>query len=279
MPEGPPAPGRVRVPWTYTANALRLLYELLATRQADGSRAIAMNIGAGALMALTAWLLERGEDPARFALIEISTYGFRLSPHWRAHVEAVWSTRLYDNFSLSELKTPAVECPACGWFHWLEPPLVYEVIDGALVLTGLYPFVQAMPLIRYTTGDFVELGPLCKAASDRGFRFRGRIRQCVIRGGKLLVSSQDVQDFLESQPLVAREPHPCNRLGLVKSADIGAVKYELDVQRVHARVELRCDPKVFPEAGWPIEAWFKARRVSVELVPPGTLSKPWSKLD
>ncbi|MBL8949936.1 MAG: hypothetical protein JNK82_04105 [Myxococcaceae bacterium] len=38
MPEGPPAPNRVRVPWTYTANALRLIRELLAVPQADGPR-------------------------------------------------------------------------------------------------------------------------------------------------------------------------------------------------------------------------------------------------
>jgi len=279
MPEGPAAPGRVRVPWTYTANALRLIRELLATRQADGSRAIAMNIGAGALMALTAWLVERGDDPASFRLMEISTYGFRLSPTWRAHVERVWRTRVFDNFSLSEFRTAAVECHACGWFHWLEPPLIFEVVDGVLVLTGLFPFVQAMPLIRYTTGDLVELGPRCRAVGDRGFRFRGRVKQSVMRGGKLVLSSQDVQDFLESQPLVAREPHPCNRLGLVKSADIGSVKYELDVQRAHARVELRCDPRVFPSAGDEIVEWFRERRVGVELVTPGTLSKPWSKLD
>ena len=280
MPEGPPAAGRVRVPWTYTANALRLIRELLAAPQADGSRAIAMNIGAGALMALTAWLLERGDGPARFRLREISTYGFRLSPRWRAHVEDVWRTRIYDNFSLSELKTPAVECSECGWFHWLEPPLVFEVVDHALVLTGLYPFVQAMPLVRYTTGDCVELGPRCRAAGDRGFRFRGRMKQCVFgAGGKLVVSSQDVQDFLEGQPLVAREPHPCNVLGLVKSPDIGSVKFELEVARRHARVELRCDPRVFPEAGRALAPWFRARRLSLEVSGPGTLAKPKSKLD
>ncbi len=279
MPEGPPAPGRVRVPWTYTANALRLIRELLAAPQADGSRAMAMNIGAGALMALTAWLTERGDDPKDFRLQEISTYGFRLSPRWRAHVERVWRTRIWDNFSLSELKTPAVECSACGWFHWLEPPLVFEVVDHALVLTGLFPFVQAMPLVRYTTGDCVELGPRCRAVGDRGFRFRGRMRQCVFDArGKLVVSAQDVQDFLEDQPLVAREPHPCNLLGLVKSPDIGSVKFELDVAKRRARVELRCDPLLFPETRRAFEPWFTRHKLQLQLVGPGTLAKPASKL-
>src|SRR5438477_424046 len=100
--------------------------EAIAPPQADGSRVIAMNIGAGALMALTAWLHERGDDPRRFRVRELSTYGFRLSPHWRAHVEAAWGARVFDNFSLSEVKTPAVECAACGFFHWLEPPLIFD---------------------------------------------------------------------------------------------------------------------------------------------------------
>ncbi len=42
-----PARGRIRVPWTYAANALRLIRELLAEPQADGARPIAMNVGAG----------------------------------------------------------------------------------------------------------------------------------------------------------------------------------------------------------------------------------------
>jgi hypothetical protein len=277
LPEGQPPHGRIRVPWTYTANALRLIRELLANRQPDRSRAIALNIGAGALMALTAWFSERGEDPARFRLIEISTYGRKLSPTWREHIERAWEAPIYDNFSLSEFRTPATECEACGWFHWGDPPLHFEVVDHALVLTGLYPFVQAMPLIRYSTGDCVELGPRCATASERGFRFRGRVSQTVFdSNGRPIVTGQDIQDFLESQPLVAREPHHCNQLGLVKSPDIGAVKYTLDVKRRHVQVEVRCDPVVFP--GVVETAWFPQHGLSVELVPPGTLGPPPSKL-
>lgn len=277
LPEGPAAPGRIRVPWTSTANSLRLIRELLATRQPDGTRAIAMNIGAGALMALTAWFSERGEDPARFRLLEISTYGRKLSPTWRELLERAWQTRLYDNFSLSEFRTPALECDDCGWFHFSDPPLLWEVVNHTLVLTGLYPFVQAMPLIRYTTGDCVELGPRCRAAGERGFRFRGRINQTVFgTNGRPLVTGQDVQDFLESQPLVAREPHHCTQLGLVRSPDIGAVKYALDVKKRHVKVEVRCDPAVFP--GVVETAWFPRHGLSVELVLPGTLGPPPSKL-
>lgn len=265
---GPPAPGRLVVPWTYSAQSLRHVEALLAGPQPDGRRVTAMVIGAGALLPLTTWLLSRGVDARRFRLAALGTTSFRLAPRWRALVEEVWGCRAFDNFSLSELPTPALECDACGFNHWLGPPVVAEVVEpatrrplragtGVLVVTTLAPFVTRMPLLRYWTGDVVTLGPRCARAGERGFRSRGRLAQSLWtpRDG-LLVAALDVADFLEGRPEVARHPHPMEVLGLVPPGDCGAVKFELALagtarRRVaRVRVELRFDPLVFSdEAG------------------------------
>ena len=310
VPEGPPINGRLRMPWTYTHTAFRQFVQLLS-RPSDGKRITSLVIGAGALLPLTAWMVEHEIDPSRFAVRLIGTNGFRVSAFWRKRLAELWKAELMDNFSLSEFATTAMECPDCGFHHWLTPPLLHEVLDvfthaplsqgvGELTLTGLFPFVQAMPLIRYRTGDLVEIGPRCRRANDRGFRPRGRITQTLldrgVEGQPLLVSGQDVQGLLEGESAVARHPHPVERLGLVKNGDIGAVKYQLTRtgKKLLLEIELRFDPNVYP-----LEAEALQRKVSQQLhrvsqrlgaleregrisfevrtVVGGTLTAPWSK--
>lgn len=302
-----PRPDWLRVPWSYTANAFRLVEELLEKPQPDGRRVTDLLINAGALMPLCVALHEKGVDPRRFGLRAVSTTSFRLSPHWRQHVERTFRAPVFDNYSLSEIPTPALECPDCGFNHWLAPPVVAEVVDvatkaplrrglGALVLTTLYPYVQAMPLVRYWTGDLVELGPSCPAAREQGIRFRGRLGQSLIRGSEVWVAAQDAIDFLEGEPLVARHLHPCEALGLIPESGCGGVKLELDLVRgqPRARVELAFDPKAFPDDAQALGERFgafllqkspalarleKSGRgvLTIELVGPGTLKRAWTK--
>lgn len=297
----------LRVPWSYSRNAFRLVESVLSKPQPDGRRVQRLLINAGALMPLTAHFLARGVDARRFRLRGISTTGFRLSPHWRERVEAAWGAPVFDNFSLSEVPSAALSCPGCGFNHWLPPPLWPEVVSprsrapvrsgtGVLVLTTLYPFVQAMPLLRYWTGDLVQLGPRCMETGERGFRFRGRVGQSVLHGDAVLVAAQDVVDALEAEPLVARHLHPVEQLGLLGPSDCGAVKFELASSRAgpRLRVELKFDPRAYPseaqalgrrvaaallEASPPLRKLERAHRgeLDVELLGPGSLSKPWTK--
>lgn len=303
---------RLVAPWTYTSQALRLLEELLSRPQGDGRRVKSMVLGAGAVTAFTAWLLSRDVDPSRFGLSVIGTNSFRLSPRWKTRVTAAFDALVLDNYSLSEVPTPALECTACGFNHWLLPPVAFEVVDpldraplsrgvGVLVVTTLFPFVQAMPLIRYWTGDLVELGPFCDEARDVGFRFRGRLGQSLVaRGHGVLVAAQDVMDVVESSPLTARHPHPMETLGLVPGGECGAGKVELSLTRgrgglsPRVRVELRFDPRLFPEeaeafgqalasrllASAPALRRLERRRegeLEVALCAPGTLKEAWVK--
>ncbi len=313
LPETGAPDGLIRIPWTFTANALRLFEELISRPQPDGRWVTGVVIGSGALMPITAHLLHREVDFSAFQVKEIGTTGFRLSPHWRRVVESAWRATLYDNYSLSEFSTPAFECKACGFNHWQSPPLIAEVVDaftreplqegiGVLVLTGLYPFVQGLPLLRYWTGDLVELGPPCGPEGERGVRCLGRLSQALVRPGRshpVLVAPQDVYDFLDGRPEVARQPHPCETLGLVRSSEIGIVKYDLELLQgptltPQVTVELRFDPRIFPEAGRrlgeELAAFLLARspalreleetkagELRLHLVGPGQLQKRWSK--
>ena len=171
---------------------------------------------------------------------------------------------------------------------------------GVLVLTGLYPFSQTMPLIRYWTGDLVEIGPQCERAGDRGFRCRGRLASSLVHpgpvGDPLLVSSQDVQHFLDGRPEVATAPHPAYRLGLIRS-ELGPAKFELrkvDALRLEVRIELRFSGVIYPQAA---AAMSQATRnhlfdasprlgqlhrsgacdLNVELLSPGALAATWAK--
>ncbi|MFT3708341.1 MAG: hypothetical protein QM817_11875 [Archangium sp.] len=297
------APGRLLVPWTYTAQSLRLVEQMLAKKQADGPRVDTLVINSGALMPLTSWFLSRGVAPARFRIAEIGTTSFKLSPFWRALIEEVWGCAVRDNFSLSELPAPAHECSDCGFHHWEPPPMFAEVVDpithapartGVLVVTTLAPFVTRMPLIRYWTGDLVTLGPRCAAVGEAGFRPRGRLSQSIWhRTHGLVVSSQDVTDFLEGRAEVARHPHPMETLRLIPPGECGAVKFELTQHKreVRLRVELRFDPMIFSteanavgdalvkhlSAG--VRAYERAGdgELIVELVRPGTLTSKWVK--
>lgn len=298
-------PGRLVMPWTYSTQALRLFEQLVSRAQPDGRRVRSVVLGAGALMPLTSWFLSRGIEPRKFGVKAIGTTSFRLSPHWKALVEDAWGCRVRDNFSLSELPAPALECDACGFHHWLPPPMVAEVVDpftrvplrtgvGVLVVTTLAPYVTTLPLIRYWTGDLVELGPHCAAANTRGFCPLGRFDQALTsRRDGLLVAPQEVSDFLEGRPEVARHAHPMETLGVIPPGDCGAVKFEL-TRGPKVRVELRFDPLVFSEqarefgealAAHLLRARPALRRLErsrrgeleVALLRPGSLVKQWVK--
>ena len=293
IPDGSPIPGRLRMPWTYTLTAFRQFAQLLADSH-GGKRVTSLVIGGGALRPLSVWLIENGLDPSKFKVRMIGTNGFRITRFWRRWFAEVWNAELWDNFSLSEFSTSALECPDCGHHHWLSPPIIHEVLDavshapidrgvGELTLTSLHPFVQAMPLIRYRTGDLVEIGPRCSVVGSRGFTPLGRIRHSILSGNRLLVSAHDVLEVLEAESCVARHPHPIETLGLVQTRDIGAVKFHLQQEgrTIALDVELRFDPAVFKDDAAAtvgrISVALKCERLKVRPLRPGSLTAPWSK--
>lgn len=265
LPLGGPGHDEIFLPWMHDRNALYMLETVLSKPQGDGRRVTAARISVGALKTFTAWLLERGKDPAAFGVKLIGTNSFRLSPFWRALIEEKWGAMVFDNYSLSEFATAATECKACGWLHFGWPPVIYEVLDlvtgkridkgaGRLLMTGVYPFVQKMPLIRYDTGDVIELGPRCRATGARGVRLLGRTRRGLIVDdhgkGTYAAAPCFIQDALEARPETERNPHPLHTLGVLKTHDLGLPRFTVEREKDRAllRFEVRFDPHIYEAA-------------------------------
>ncbi|WP_439373838.1 hypothetical protein [Bradyrhizobium sp. DASA03120] len=101
------------------------------------------------------------------ALRLVVSYSQYLTAAWRRRLEDTWGAPVVDRFGISEVFGGASQCLNCGWYHF-EPFVVPEVIGahsgqvlstgmGLLALTALYPFQEAQPLVRYLTGDLVEV--------------------------------------------------------------------------------------------------------------------------
>lgn len=114
-----------------------------------------------------------------------------LDPDLRAAARRVWGIPVLEHYGSTESAfAGAVECPACDGLHWQALDLLPEVVDplsdavlppgqpGELVLTTLQR--EAMPLIRYRTGDMVILRDdvcACGSPLPRLHRVLGRIER------------------------------------------------------------------------------------------------------
>lgn len=112
-----------------------------------------------------------------------------LDPALRTAARQAWGIPILEHYGSTESAfAGAVECPACDGLHWQALDLLPEVIDpltgetlppgqpGELVLTTLQR--EALPLIRYRTGDMVVLTErpcACGSPLPRLERVLGRI--------------------------------------------------------------------------------------------------------
>jgi hypothetical protein len=261
------SPLRVLVPFTPHDNSLLQIRRLLERSFEDSSRFEAMLISVDNLKALTLWLLERGEKPSSFAVRSIGTSGQPLSGPWRDRLQRLWDAQLWDNYAISEVRSAATECPTCGHLHFDQVPVVCELVDpltgatredwGELVLTTLFPYAQAMPLVRYRTGDVVALDDTCETG-EPGFTFLGRADRCGYFTGDdeetLLVFAQaPLLDFCDAHPDVARRTHRYERLDLVPPGTLGEPDVEVTTTasggsvRIELAARLRYHPEVFPD--------------------------------
>jgi phenylacetate-coenzyme A ligase PaaK-like adenylate-forming protein len=256
---------------------------------------------AARLQQLTVWLSDEGAHGAAAHVRSVQTTSNYLTKHARDTLESFWGCRVIDRFSLAELFAGAAECHLCGWYHF-DPFAVPEVLElgtgrrlengrGLLVLTGLYPFTQMTPLIRYQPGDLVELRSEVCPVGSQGFRFLGRAGTCLsleeISGPGAFLAGGDLYEVLDPLPEVERAidpsavPDACKPVGSLPrfafSRHTGGVRIEVGASfspgafRDRAR-RLRLDI----EAG--IREWLPwldepltTGRLAVDIVPPGTL--------
>jgi hypothetical protein len=242
LPDNAKPMGATRFIWHHHPNAIRSLSHLLTSYDM-------LRIEPGHLVKATLLLEQSGFDFASSCVAGAAVHGY-LSPRWRRFLEQKWSMKIVEVFSLSEVKSSALECTRGGHFHFSDLPLITEVIDpisgaridrgqGHLVLTPLHPFVQEQPMLRYATGDLVRVVP-CEASQRLGFRWEGRLMHAVSHPEGYL-GERPFMDLLDAIPEVEKTPDDFETLGLLPPGTVGWPAFRLDLERT-LHVTLRMMP-------------------------------------
>jgi phenylacetate-CoA ligase len=164
-------------------------------------------------------MVQEGFDPKEFDL-RIGFVG--AEPHsekTRQRIEDTYDIDAFNSYGMSELNGPGVafECEEKNGMHLWEDSYLLEVVDpqtgeelgpgeeGELVVTTLDR--EAMPLLRYRTGDLAKIiddGDKCSCGRThvRISRIKGRCDDMLIVRGVNLYPSQ-IEDVLMSFPEVA----------------------------------------------------------------------------
>ena len=208
------------------------------------------------------------------------------SDQMRAEIEARLKITALDIYGLSEVMGPAVsmECPAKQGLHLAEDHFIPEVIDpdsgevlpegetGELVLTCMTK--EALPLLRYRTGDLTRLtrGQCdCGRTTARMSKPLGRTDDMLIIRGVNVFPSQIESALLQVEGL---EPHYELHLGRGESR-----MDELTV-RVEASDELIGDTDVYAIVGRTLSATLQSALglgCIVEVVAPRQLPRSEGK--
>lgn len=219
--------------------------------------------------ALTAFLISDKFDLRGSPVKLLGITGGYMSAARKRHLSELWGATVSDRFSMSEIFGGARECGIGG--HWIfDTEVIPEVVHprtlatvesglGALVLTGLYPFMQMMPLVRYYTGDLVEIVDTPKGgAVDILVRFMGRQRRSIIDDSSAelvpIILAGPLYEILEALPDIASTGR--FDLGAGENLEFaGKLHYDLEwdttaggkVDQITLRLGLRYEPWIFRE--------------------------------
>ncbi len=158
----------------------------------------------------------------------------------RREIEAAWDMTALDIYGLSEIIGPGVaqECPEKSGLHIFSDVFLPEVIDpatgeerpegedGELVITTLTK--EAIPLLRYRTGDIVSITYErcgCGRTLPRISKVRGRTDDMLIIRGINVFPSQIEAVLLEVE---GAQPHYQLVVDRVKGLDTLEVQVEVD---------------------------------------------------
>ena len=223
--------------------------------------------------ALTAYLIHDGFDLQGSSVRTVTLFGGHVTPARKQLLGQLWGATVGDRYSLTEMFGGAVECGHGG--PWVfDPHVVPEVVHprtlqtidhgvGVLLLTSLYPFTQQMPLVRYFTGDLVEVVEPASAPGGLQARYLGRLTRSVIDASgaavQPLLLSGPLYEILEAVPDLAITPRFTDLaagLGLELTGDL---HYSVDTSRpegagqhaapsaIHLRLGLRYAPWMFTD--------------------------------
>ncbi len=198
---------------------------------------------------------EMGVDP-RSLPVRVGVFGAEpWSEGMRRQIEDAWDIAAIDIYGLSEIIGPgvAVECQGKDGLHvWadhfypevLDPATnepVPEGEDGQLVFTTLTK--EAIPLLRYTTGDIVSMNyrtcPHCGRTAPRISKIKGRADDMIIIRGVNVFPSQIegvLMEIEEAEPhyqlVISREKGGLDQLEV--RVEIGEKFFSDEIRRLEA---------------------------------------------
>jgi len=162
--------------------------------------------------------LELGLDLKTSGLRTCIMIGESWSDAFRRRVESDRPTRFYDIYGLMEVGMIVGECQEKKGMHCLDHLFLLEIVDpetgrpvgpgeaGEIVATALWR--EAMPLLRYRTGDIAVRLPYERCACGRTFsktsRVKGRMAQ-MITVGDVRVFPSDVEEVIHAVPELTGE--------------------------------------------------------------------------
>jgi phenylacetate-CoA ligase len=189
------------------AEALGACVVPAAAGNAPRHRRLLADLDAEVLLATPSYAMHLAESAdGPLPAIPVGIFGAEpLTAALRDRLEAAWGMVAYDTYGLSEAIGPGVawECPAKTGLHVNADAFIAEIIDphtlaplpdgvvGELVLTA--PLKQAMPLLRYRTGDLtaIDRAPCpCGRTLPRLIGIRGRTDEMLTVRGVNVYPSQ-----------------------------------------------------------------------------------------
>ncbi len=229
------------------------------------------DFGATVLTCTPSYALFMAEEAADMG-IEMRRSPIRIGIHgaepWsdgiRREIEDVWNIKAMDIYGLSEVIGPgvAMECEAQNGLHLFADVFLPEIVNpktdepvpdgqsGELVITTLTK--EALPLIRYRTGDIVSIThepcEVCGRTSPRISKIRGRTDDMLIIRGVNVFPSQIEAVLLEVEgakphyQLIVDRTGSLDQLEVQVEVDEGIFSDEIKVleeleRRIHREIE------------------------------------------
>ena len=216
---------------------------------------------------LTIMLIGKDFDFSKCKVKRIYSVGGFVTSRWKRLMETLWSAEIIPVYSLTEVFTHSNCCLLCGSYHFL-PNVIPEMIcpveqtpmtegTGELVLTGLYPFIQGQPAIRFATRDLFHLTKNRCPYGD-SFEYLGRVDHSLIFKmpdlPPVVIGSAVIHDILDNEPDVATFPFFDNLPGIYDNGTVGKPKHTMTrsvnpngIASVRVEIELQYNPLFYQE--------------------------------
>jgi phenylacetate-coenzyme A ligase PaaK-like adenylate-forming protein len=181
-----------RLPFDYVDHIMQWLLEPLPSQEGPRSVEVLWTTPPWLIRTITETLLARSVDLRATAVRSIVSSGGVVTNAMAEYVRDRWDAVLGATYSMTEIVGAHSRCLDSGWYHFdifsvvefVHPVTELPVApgeEGVAVITSLYPFQQAQPMLRYWSGDVFTVREgecTCGFSGISGF-FRGRLSECI----------------------------------------------------------------------------------------------------